>query len=253
MAAELGASAAARLTPFLLGMLPCTGVTHSVFAHAANLALRRGGHMRLVTLVPWGTPGVPDGIAVPEALLAGLRENAPAALSCDALRIGDCTLPLAQMDCGALLLRPQTGVLRREAFLRTQAWQGHGLQRLPPAIGRDAQRALQAGQGRWLGLGPGLTPSFDDACVGAMALHRAAGKPQPFGLLDLSRTTDVSARYLALAMEGYFSQLVLDVTAALYDEKLDLPKSVDALSRLGKTSGRDLLLGIRQAMEALSL
>lgn len=109
------------------------------------------------------------------------------------------------------------------------------IQALAALTGPDAQR--------WLGLGCGLTPSFDDACVGAIAVCRAAGIPVPFRLTDFSATTDVSAHYLKLAYEGYFGEPVCTMIKALYGQG-DLSTAISALLSVGATSGADMLRGM---------
>ena len=100
-----------------------------------------------------------------------------------------------------------------------------------------------------LGLGSGLTPSFDDACVGVMAVYRALGKPPPFVIADEPETTDVSARYLRLAREGFFGQPLLDLADALSGEK-DLKDCLRNMLEIGATSGADMICGIRAALQA---
>ncbi len=254
MAEGLGAKAcAAYFTPSLAEAMPCGGVVHSVFDHAANLAVEGKGRTRLVTLLPLGAPPVPDGVHVSRRVLAGLRVHMPVLLESNVLCMDGSAVPLMEKGCGELLLSLQPGRPRLEEFLELEAWRGSGFGLLPGAVREQAEAALiHGGAQRWIGLGPGLTPSFDDACVGAMAVYRAAGRAHPFGGLEVSATTDVSARYLTLAMEGYFSRRVVDVVHALYNRKKDLRKSADALACLGKTSGRDVLLGMRGALQALA-
>ena len=123
-----------------------------------------------------------------------------------------------------------------------------GFDRFPSALRNRADAALL--EGRWqefLGLGGGLTPSFDDACVGMAAVYTAVGCPIP-PLSDLAVTTDVSARYLQLAQEAYFGQPLLDLIQALWQDESALPEAVHHLEAVGATSGRDMLYGVRLAL-----
>lgn len=104
----------------------------------------------------------------------------------------------------------------------------------------------------FIGLGPGLTPSFDDIIVGMLAVisgdHRfttqmrqlkLAFEPLPLDLL----TTKVSVSFLTYALQGKFSLLVQQVIKSF--EKHDYHhSSIKNLVNYGHTSGSDLLLGI---------
>ena len=104
----------------------------------------------------------------------------------------------------------------------------------------------------FIGLGPGLTPSYDDACVGVMAVFMAADRDLPFMITDddLAVTTSVSARYLRLAREGYFGEAIVRVLEAVRTGR-DVRQSALRLEWIGATSGRDILFGMRQAFLAL--
>jgi len=118
---------------------------------------------------------------------------------------------------------------------------------MPARLRQSALASLASPQARqWLGLGPGLTPSFDDACIGLMAVCRAAGKPAPFTLTDFSATTDVSARYLRLAREGYFCEPLCMLAEALFGrgKRADVRRGVRRLAAYGATSGKDILRGV---------
>ena len=77
-----------------------------------------------------------------------------------------------------------------------------------------------------------------------MAVCRAMGQAAPFVLTCLEDTTDVSARYLLLAKEGYFGQPVVDVMDALYGRG-SLARAIPDLLAVGATSGSDMLWGMR--------
>lgn len=241
-------SSAACLTPRLMQMLPCNGVVHSVFPRVANVLLTSGTKKRLLTLLPEGAAGVPDSIHTWRML--PLSVGQAVTMHTDTLHAGSYRLSFVQMGCEALRISPGAGLLRYEEFLQTKAWQGNGLEMLPAVVREAALAMLCTGNAqRWLGLGPGLTPAFDDACIGAMAICRAAGRPAPLGALDVGVTTDVSARYLTLAMEGYFSQAVCDVVGALHSMGAPLNACVHVLAQHGATSGRDTLYGMLQMMK----
>ena len=143
---------------------------------------------------------------------------------------------------------------------------GHevGLPRLRAAIERlvtaapDAAAAVRS----VVGMGVGLTPSADDALIGALCILAAVGAPVP----EVGRqvcawlrsdgagaTTDVSANYLRLAFEGAFSVPLIRTVAALAD---DVPADVLAgplrgLSAVGATSGMDAAVGVQMVWQSL--
>ena len=115
-----------------------------------------------------------------------------------------------------------------------------------------------------IGLGTGLTPSADDALVGALCLISAAGAlpGEPvedlrgwLGAEGVASTTDVSLSYLRLALEGEFSAPINRAVACLSDSssQAELEESVRGLGAVGATSGMDTALGIQITCELLSL
>lgn len=113
-----------------------------------------------------------------------------------------------------------------------------------------------------IGLGPGLTPSYDDMIVGILAVLHSALKINPkylSELLNLSMdklellTTKVSATFLNYAIRGIFSSSLLAVIHLFRQYELNRRQSeqnranllaVNRLLGYGHTSGADLLLGI---------
>ncbi|MCX8650507.1 DUF2877 domain-containing protein [Gilliamella sp. B2776] len=105
---------------------------------------------------------------------------------------------------------------------------------------------------QFIGLGPGLTPSFDDIIVGIIAIlfcdHRFKPKIQrikttlqnlPLEVL----TTTISATFLKYALQGKFSLPVLNVIERLNQHRYN-HCAIHNLLNYGHTSGADLLLGI---------
>jgi hypothetical protein len=139
-----------------------------------------------------------------------------------------------------------------------------GLPRVHIAIERlaagapDAPDALRS----VVGMGVGLTPSADDALIGALCVLAAVGSP----FSEVSRevdawlrsdgagaTTDVSASYLRLALEGAFSAPLNRTVLSLGEDVPDarLAAAVRALAQVGATSGMDAAVGVQIAWEAL--
>jgi len=110
-----------------------------------------------------------------------------------------------------------------------------------------------------VGLGSGLTPSCDDALVGALCLLQARSHQAGVSAADLlagSPTTDVSASSLRLALAGVFSLPLARVVGLLgargSDQDSDLQLAVHDLVSIGATSGSDSLVGLELACQALA-
>ncbi len=114
-----------------------------------------------------------------------------------------------------------------------------------------------------VGLGIGLTPSADDALVGALCVLAAYGATCAALTRELTEwlrtegaaaTTDVSSSYLRLALGGAFSAPLNRAVACLTTETadVDLAAAVDGLRRIGATSGMDAALGVQVAWETLA-
>lgn len=128
--------------------------------------------------------------------------------------------------------------------------------------GADALLAL-------CGLGVGLTPSGDDALVGMLAVAQCAGRAAESraefaARLDDSLSTEVSLGYLRLALGGEFSIPVLHLMDALTGPvgpdsvpgapiRSDdaLARAVHEVSRIGHSSGADLLAGVSALRDVL--
>lgn len=117
----------------------------------------------------------------------------------------------------------------------------------------DARRAATL----LVGLGPGFTPSGDDLLGGLMLALTAAGRT---GLRDAlwhalgpeldDLTVPASAMHLSAAADGMASEPVhLLLNAILLDEP-DLAARLDAVARIGQTSGWDCLAGLVLGLDA---
>lgn len=97
-----------------------------------------------------------------------------------------------------------------------------------------------------VGMGQGLTPSGDDFIVGLLSALWACESHKRFSLgksclPHLSSTTKVSAEMLSHAIEGRFSQVVLDFYRGERQELL-------GFLSYGHTSGHDILCGIHAGL-----
>jgi hypothetical protein len=113
--------------------------------------------------------------------------------------------------------------------------------------GRPGSSLEASDVARLLGRGDGLTPYGDDLLCGWLAVHRAAGIATPAvdaAILErLGTTTLLSATLLDCAMHG---EAVPEFVAWLAGTG-----PVEAVERIGHTSGRGLVEGARLALSGL--
>ena len=122
------------------------------------------------------------------------------------------------------------------------------------------QKWLDDGEARspdeLIGLGPGLTPAGDDFAGGAMIALRAAGKARladrvAAWALPLAehRTSRISRAHLRCAAMGEGHEALHGLLAALNEGDAAIARAMQALDRVGHSSGRDAAAG---ALFALS-
>lgn len=245
------------LTPFFLQRDALSGVVHSCFARVVNFSFPlKEGPPRLLTVTEEDMPQLPDSLRVKAEVFSLLRALPLGTPVC--WQQGKMLLPGMTLLCDAVssalspFRRQKLTRQRAEMFLSNFArlQKQNGLADLPPARYRLAMEGignfadfLLSGRGdekKWpIGLGKGTTPAGDDALVGVLSI---LGRDFAFlGPALLESTTDISARYLRCAQEGYFSA---PVRAAAEEMTL---VSMEALSLFGATSGMDMLLGMAAA------
>ncbi len=115
---------------------------------------------------------------------------------------------------------------------------------------------------RWVsglaGLGPGLTPSGDDFLGGMMiALHCLGHRKSlrrlwvAIGETAVRASNPISLAHLSAASEGLGNSAIHALlTAVLTGEVLTIEDRLDAVDRIGHTSGWDALAGIAATLEA---
>ncbi|MBE5771273.1 MAG: bifunctional 4-hydroxy-2-oxoglutarate aldolase/2-dehydro-3-deoxy-phosphogluconate aldolase [Clostridiales bacterium] len=245
------------LTPFFLRNDLLHGMIHSCFDRVVNLSFPvKEGPPRLLTLTREDIPPLPDSLRVPAPVLAWLREagrGVPVTWQRGELHLPAFTLS-CDMNASALspFHSPKMTRERAEIFLShyAQLKKSNGFADLPEARRlwamdgiADFANALLTGQKnekKWpIGLGKGTTPAGDDAIVGVLSIFGWNCSLLTPALLD--RTTDISARYLRCAQEGYFSAPVQRVV-----QELSLA-AMEELAQFGATSGADMLLGMAVA------
>ena len=128
-----------------------------------------------------------------------------------------------------------------------------------------------------VGMGQGLTPAFDDALVAILAVMAgakiyAARRPALIhddqrGWIDFPdiilppdwerliecRTTDVSAKYLYCAHDGFYSDpMVLLITKLFSDQPQNWLPTLEMFAGIGGSSGYDMLYGASLAARSLN-
>jgi hypothetical protein len=267
-----------------LGAAAGRGRVHSAFARTVNLRLDALGAQGWLSLHGPGPIPSPFGIAC-ETLpaLDGLA-GAPARTGPDGLvvegwlrldvggaSIDDSALPDDAPPPAITACLALAGPRGAEGLLPVVAARlGRPAARLPtplaglagPALARlrdatatgDGQGCLAAATAL-LGLGPGLTPSGDDALVGWLAALRVAG-PKPRALaetlgerllaLAAGRTSPLSCAFLAAVAAGHVA-----VPVRGFVGRPD-PTGLEGLLALGETSGADVLAGYLVAWDAVA-
>jgi hypothetical protein len=100
------------------------------------------------------------------------------------------------------------------------------------------------------GLGPGLTPSGDDVLAGILLVASLTDRFSPSDLraaADTAGTHDISRSFLRWAANGHSIEPVHDLLLAAAAGR-PTHRAELAVAAVGATSGHDLLLGIRLAL-----
>ncbi|MDD3336162.1 MAG: DUF2877 domain-containing protein [Eubacteriales bacterium] len=234
----------AKLTPAFAQ--DSQGRIHSVFRGVVNASMYLPSGPRLLTLTALHSPQIPDSILVEPYRLASCEIGMSTALVGNQLQIGDLSIPFvrkAYLPLVSLAGQPRTA----EFLAATQAIPS-GFDHMPEALRTRAVHALiTCDAPGFIGLGLGLTPSYDDACVGVMATYCALGRQAPFVIKDLQATTDVSARYLRLAGEGYFGEPLTQLLSVIFGQG-SMEAALLQLLQVGATSGADMAVGVAAAL-----
>lgn len=245
----------------------------SVHRLVINLVLGDG---RLVSIAAASVGGLPDGILVadaPDFTTLRIRPGDVARWADDELRIPAAGVVVRAT--GAATWSPRIGARNVAGWAGTsnRAWAlaraastrgglldlptaGPALEALDTAL-RAGDRGSAAHAARGLiGLGPGLTPSGDDALAGSECALHAAGHPMAgflqSALADVeTRTTTVSVALLRHAARGAAAERVHRLLDGLLArDPAALGPAIDAAVRYGGTSGSDLLVGVLLCLDA---
>ncbi|OFE14799.1 hypothetical protein BA895_08980 [Humibacillus sp. DSM 29435] len=224
---------------------------HTPDAVQLPIGVRLSGPVRLNDLVHAGDVVTVGGgrVQLPGADVVGVRRSRPVRVG-----LGGGTAPSAWRSLGLAL--PGAGLRDDLDGLDDVAT------RL--CVAALTGRPVQAGVGRLVGAGRGLTPSGDDLLCGILLSLRAFERP-PHGahsalkravLSRLHRTTSISAALISAATQGWAAPDIVRLLGLLAGSVPPRPTELCAVWNraqcIGHTSGADLLAGITATVTALT-
>ncbi len=194
----------------------------------------------------WPVPAAPDALDAAIVEMLGIaRQMLPV----------EGLLPLVLADGGTMAGAGAFERIAAPRLERLECW-------LRGRLDSDAD-AAGAPPVDLLGLGPGLTPSGDDALCGAMLALDAIASPRAAGAQSQlaaavgrnsgEATTALSAQFLAAAIEGQGNAVLHAFVAALIGGEVDLlPAALEKLARVGHSSGLDAAAGVILVLRAFA-
>lgn len=216
----------------------------------AGTVVRRAGATLTIGGVDLDLTGVPSR----RSGVGGLRWDACSTPALDALEVVEAELrrvesALRVMDAFSAAARSRVATL---------------LERLCRALASGDGPVVSDAAARLIGLGPGATPSGDDALMGvllaSLLMKRAEGERSADRLgavvrdvvrAGAGRTTSAGRSYLMLACEGRFGSALRDLAGALCAGDADATRRhARRCLSVGHTSGADGLLGLTGALRA---
>lgn len=102
---------------------------------------------------------------------------------------------------------------------------------------------------KFIGVGVGLTPSFDDFLCGFLSAGYFFGVLNIDNLIELieknlDKTNEISSFFIKLAIDKKFSKAIIDFYAYILGENTDFSNIRDQFYNIGSSSGLDSLFGI---------
>lgn len=257
---------------------------HSRFQHALNLSSSSG---ELLTLLSPRYPNLPTAIRVATPPGWDWRHQSESRISLEknVLRGGNWSADLNRVPCwrpearrtaddlalGTVLSAYPTLASQlarrcrlhevRSSLQLVPGWPSGG--RVPRLNPGDAGLALEHGISELIGYGSGLTPDGDDYLLGYLSAlwpwQRFTGIAVHLKSLrrvirsQLYRTTSISRHYLALALQGHYSQPIDHLTNVLMrgDALSDVVNSANQVMEFGSASGVDCLAGFLHGIRTL--
>jgi hypothetical protein len=216
----------------------------------------------LVSLVAPGVLAGPTHVVVDEALPA-VAPGTPARAGAGRLEIGPHSIDLtrAREWRGALPLAPAV-LAAAGRILQAIGPSGRSALHEEPYRSRGALARARIDDGDLaeaarllVGLGPGLTPSGDDALAGVLFAVRAALGPDAegvtVGLAELGETGEISRAFLRWAARGQCLAPAHELLAsAAAGDAAGAARAAGTMATVGETSGADFLLGLGWGIEA---
>jgi len=247
-----------------------TGYVASTFGHGALLRIDAKARPVLIVIQAPEAAFHPWAVEVEGVPAAPVKT--PVAAGPERIRWGDVTIELAGARIESLEIEPYTAGQAHVARGRISLIEANAIRNADDSpedpfkasilriLDERATFADPEALARLVGLGGGSTPAGDDVLVGLLAGLRASE-----GSLDrrcalscavrigLERTTLASAQMLEAALDGAFPEPLRTLVHALGDPTIDdegILAEVQAVRRLGASSGRCMLLGVREGLSA---
>jgi hypothetical protein len=245
------------------GRLPATTITASLVAAFERACYLEHAGALVAAVAPELLNGPLNIVVAPPSGVAftDVSPGAPVALGLHGATIWPAQLrPLDPPALPAALARlAAVERVLRDAPPESLAGQrpAEALEELADALRRDDETLLGQAALRLAGRGPGLTPSGDDALVGAMTAltmirgDAAARRRRAIARLAVGRTTRVSAAYLEAASRGEAGEAWHGLRDALAGGTVDqVEGAARRVMAFGETSGADMLAGFLLAFRA---
>jgi len=277
-------SCKAWLTPFFADAGLRIGYLHSKFSRAINFSVPAvSGLDRLLTIVRDGLPAIPDSLMLPDSLFMQIHRlpiqtkiyccgllfeipNAGIQFQATTNQIEQCCLKDWQNEITEQ--HPLNFDHFRSAhqkFIGQNKYQfgfirNQHLADIPMLAISGQTEAMKDAMAKIIGLGQGLTPACDDVLIGILATLTRANfnitgliSEDEWLQLICGRTTDISIKYLRCAYAGYFSQPVVQLADQLFfGQPQNWQPIFDLFSKIGGSSGLDMLYGVDLTVKTLS-
>jgi len=251
-----------------LSEIPRTGTVVSVFQHGFNVLFNGDSDPGFVSIQTEGVPLHPWSIELTGTARAP-EVGAPCFAKATLIRFdnGLC-IDIVSAEVCELRIIPWTqeeSALAKDRIpiieqLRAKELAARVPDPFQPQIDAILERWKQSGSAADLldliGLGTGSTPNGDDLIVGILAGFAALGTAMLAGALRTAairqRTHPVSAQMIEAAIDGAFSQSLLDLANQLGQATStteQLRQCVEILANQGATSGTAMLVGFTAAYQ----
>ncbi|MDR1532064.1 MAG: DUF2877 domain-containing protein [Clostridiales bacterium] len=232
------------------------GTVHSVFRRVVNIDVQGD----LIALALTESGGSSRFLTV--AKMCPFKAGEPCVFTPEQASIGNAVIDLREVPLWRSPLPPDT----RAALSLGTGTSGETARRFKAALDRRAGNGVYPNclitpetADRWVGFGPGLTPSGDDALVGFLSIYNHLGGDRLFAEALLSAvsqrlhaTTALSARLLRSALCCDYHEAVAIVVAIVCGvTDGDLETALARLFGIGASSGADIAHGMLLALNTI--